>query len=176
MRIIQANIDRTAFVVFAVLLLLMVGIYGYEITRPEPEYITATKTKIQRELPNDQYEKCVKYIQGDTELEEAEQLRRIRDFNIFDYKYVRDREELEKAADKKYERAEQLYENGELEEAKKILEGILLSWPTHIRSKELLEKIQQAQATPTPSPTPKRRAPENMPPGMAPGMPGMPGT
>ncbi|MBN1902331.1 hypothetical protein JW926_13480 [Candidatus Sumerlaeota bacterium] len=156
-RKIKANIDRSAFVVFFLLLVLMCGIYGYEVTRPEPEGETNTSGSLPEQLPNDNYNKCLNYIKSNTDLEKNEELKIIKYFNIFDYKYIRDKNELQKEADKNFVRALKLYEEGKSDEAMKILKNILLTWPSHLSSRELEAKIQASRATPTP--TPKRPAP-----------------
>jgi len=155
-RVIKSNIDRSAFVLFFLLLVLMTGIYGYEITRPEPESDITGGGDIPRKIPNNQYTKSISYIKSNTDLEKDEELKIIKYFNIFDYKYVRDKNELQKEADKKFTRAMKLYEEKKMDEATKVLKEILLTWPSHLSSKELLAKIEAAKATPTPTPTPKR--------------------
>ena len=155
-RKIKANIDRSAFIVFLTLLILMTGIYGYEITRPAPDWVDTSGAPPTEYLPNEAYEKAVKYIKSNTDLEKDEELKTIKYFNIFDYKYVRDKNELQKEADKKFSRALKLFEEGKNEESKKVLKSILLTWPSHLSSRELLSKIEAPKTTPTPTPTPKR--------------------
>ncbi len=162
-RIIKSNIDRSAFVLFLLLLILMTGIYGYEITRPEPLQEAVGGGSIPRKLPNDKYKTSVNYIKSNMDLEKDEDLKIIKYFNIFDYKYVRDKNELQKEADKKFTRAQQLYDEKKMDEATKVVKEILLTWPSHLRSKELLAKIEAAKATPTPTPTPRRTPPAAMP-------------
>jgi hypothetical protein len=166
-RIIKSNIDRSAFMLFLLLLILMSGIYGYEITRPEPEQELPGGGNLPRKIPNDQYKKSINYIKSNVDLEKDEELKIIKYFNIFDYKYVRDKNELQKEADKKFTRAVKLYEEKKPDEATKVLKEILLTWPSHLSSKELLSRIEAGKATPTPTPTPK--SPVTAPPG---GMPG----
>ena len=156
---IRANIDRSAFILFLVILVIVLGTYGYEISSPGPEYISSTGSQIQQLLPNDSYNKVIGYMQSNPDLNKDEELRKIRDFSMFDYKYVRDRDELQKEADKKFERAAKLYKENKIDEAEKILKEILLTWPTHIASKELLDKIAKSKVTPTPTPTPKPAMP-----------------
>lgn len=151
---IKANVDRTAFVVFLILLIAMVGIYGYEMSKQPPEMPDISTGKFTQLIPNENYDKVMNYIRSETELDKNEKIRKIRDFNIFDYKYVRDRDELQKEADKKYERAAQLFSENKIDDSEKILKEILLTWPTHISAKELLDKIVKAKMpTPTPKPT-----------------------
>jgi len=163
----KANIDRTVFIIFLILLVIMVGIYGLEVSSPPPEIAIPPVAPMSHLLPNDNYNKTVKYLQTNTNLDANEELRKIRDFNIFDYKYVRNRDELQKEADKKFERAAKLYQDGKIDDAEKIVKEILLTWPSHIASKELLEKIIKSRATPTPKPTPTPGATN---PAVAPGM------
>ncbi len=144
----------------------MSGTYGYEQTRSEPEFIVPTSGAMAGLLPNDGYKKAISYMKANTDLEKDETLRAIRDFNIFDYKYVRNRTELEKEADRKYARAEKLYKERKINEARKILKGILLTWPSHLSSRELLKKIEASQATPTPTP-PRPRPSRTLPRGIA---------
>ena len=165
-RIIKANIDRSAFVLFLVLLILMTGIYGYEISRPEPSLDVEGGGAIIRKIPNDNYKKCVTYIQSNTDIEKDEELKIIKYFNIFDYKYVRDKNELQKEADKKFVRALKLFEEKKMDEAEKVIKEILLTWPSHLSSRELLAKIEAAKVTPTPTPrrpTPQQRVPGGIP-------------
>jgi hypothetical protein len=158
-RVIKSNIDRSAFVLFLLLLVLMTGIYGYEITRPEPEQELPGGGGIPRKIPNDKYKTSINYIKANMDLEKDEELKIIKYFNIFDYKYVRDKNELQKEADKKFTRAQKLFEEKKMDEATKVLKEILLTWPSHLSSKELLVKIEAAKATPTPTPTPRRPVP-----------------
>lgn len=158
-RRIKANIDRAAFIVFFLLLIIMAGIYGYEITRPEPPMQEFSAKPINPELPNENYQIAMDYLQGEPQLGPQDELRPIQEFNIFDYKTVSEREELERAANRKFERAASLYEQGNLDETERLLQEILLTWPSHQQSRELMNKIEQARATPTPTPTPTRRAP-----------------
>lgn len=167
----KANVDRTAFVVFLALLIIMVGIYGYEASKQAPEMPDISSGRFTQLIPNENYDKAMNYMKSETELDKNERIRKIRDFNIFDYKYVRDRDELQKEADKKYERAAQLFGENKVDESEKILKEILLTWPTHIRAKELLDKIVKAKM---PTPTPKPTAPAAPPAGGMPGMEGPP--
>ena len=107
-RRISTNIDRAAFVVFFLLLLIMAGIYGYEATRPEPPMQEFSAKPINPELPNENYEVAMDYIQTDPQLDTEDELIPIQEFNIFDYKTVSEREELERAANRKFERAASL--------------------------------------------------------------------
>lgn len=158
-RKIKANVDRSTFVLFFLLLILMCGIYGYEVTRPEPSEEPTAGEGLPEHFPNDNYNKCMSYINSNTDLEKDEELKIIKYFNIFDYKYVRDKNELQKEADKNFTRALKLYEEGKSDDAMKILKDILLTWPSHLSSRELVGKIEASKATPTPTPTPKRPMP-----------------
>jgi len=160
-RKIKANIDRSAFIIFLFLLIIMTGIYGYEITRPEIFEETGGSGPIRPELPNDDYRKAINYIKSNIELEKDEEIKIIKYFNIFDYKTIRDKNELQKEADKKFQRALTLFEDGKKQESMKVLKDILLTWPSHLSSRELIDKIEASMATPTPTPTPKR--PKNIP-------------
>lgn len=107
-------------------------------------------------------------IKPRTELEQDERFIALGKFNMFDYKIVRDRDEILKELDAKYDQAEKLYKEGNLQGAKKVLTEILSSWPIHMRSRELLTRIDEVlNPTPTPSPTPGPRPPgfpEEIPP------------
>ena len=106
----------------------------------------------------EKYEDVVGLIKGTTNLEQDERFIALGKFNMFDYKIVRDRDEILKELDAKYDQAEKLFKEGNLQGAKKVLTEILSTWPIHMRSRELLSKIDEVlNPTPTPSPTPGAR-------------------
>jgi type II secretory pathway component HofQ len=91
-------------------------------------------------------------------------IRQIRQYNMFDYKSVKDREVLERAANQKYDQAERLRKEGKTVEARKLAEEVLGSIPTHRRAKELLDQL----TAPAPAPgTAPAAAPPGAPPAAA---------
>ncbi len=108
-------------------------------------------------IPNENYEKATKaFSKKSSSLDEDERLYMLKS-NPFDYKTVRDRDLIRKEVENKFVEAEKYFNEGNLTYALKVLREILVIWPTHQRSRELLAKVeaQLNPPTPTPSPTPR---------------------
>lgn len=86
-------------------------------------------------------------------------------YNMFDYKSVRDKQQIERGADERFLKAQEAATAGRNEDAKRLLSEILRQVPSHKKARELMEKINPSTppaspgATPaaavTPAPTPQ---------------------
>jgi hypothetical protein len=173
-RWIKEHIDMVVLIIFAVLF-LFVGIQIYtEMNYTPPPLEPPLPWKPEDYLPNENFDKVVGMMKESSPIEEDEQYVALAKFNIFDYKIVRDRDMIQKEMDNKFQQALKFFNDGDLKRSKNVLTEILSSWPMHINSRDLLDKINaQLNPTPTPSPTPGPlpRGPmmpgmENLPPEM----------
>lgn len=71
-------------------------------------------------------------------------------YNMFDYKSVRDKQEIERGADQRFAQAQDAFNKGNPEEARRLIGEILRQVPSHRKARELLEKINSSSATAEP--------------------------
>lgn len=98
--------------------------------------------------------KKVQAMAGDQPMSEYPGIQQISQYNMFDYKSVRDKQEIERGAEQKLKQAETAVAAGRTEEAKRLLGEILQQVPSHRKAREMLEKMnpkEKAAATPTPA-------------------------
>lgn len=148
---LRGQLDKAIVIVF---LLFLIGIiYAYmqeqsaSMEPPSPQ----AKQPIDQYLPNPDYEKVVKLLTENPNLEQNEAFISLGRFNVFDYKTVRDREIILKEMNQKFVQAQQLYNDGKYDDARKILKDILTVWPAHINSQDLLKKIDEQLSSSSPS-------------------------
>ena len=155
LRWVKTHVDLVVLIIFAVLF-LVVGVQIYMEMNYAPPALPAPLPWVPDEyLPNEEYEKVTEMMKESPPIEEDEEYVALANFNMFDYKIVRDRDMIQKEMDNKFQQALDLYNNGDLKRSKNVLTEILSSWPIHINSRNLLNKINaQLNPTPTPSPTP----------------------
>lgn len=77
------------------------------------------------------------------------QIQQAAQYNMFDYKSVRDRQEIERGAEQKLAQAKTL-STTQKPEAIRLLKEILIQVPMHKQARELLNQLEPA-ATPTPA-------------------------
>lgn len=65
--------------------------------------------------------------------------------NMFDLKSVREQEQAAEQLNQQYVQADRLYQRGEYEQAREIVNEILLQDPTHQQALELRERLDEAQ-------------------------------
>lgn len=169
-QIILRNMDLSIIIIQAILVLMVVIIYISDsntvIEQPQDPQAKPLETI----LPNPNYDSVLRLFKAEQKLESDESARTLQEYNMFDYKIVKERETYMKQWDEQYKNAEALYNQGKLQESLDNLKQILLHWPGHIKAKELRKTIEEKlkpKETPTPIPTPGVPQP---PPGE--GMPG----
>jgi hypothetical protein len=74
------------------------------------------------------------------------EIQQVAQFNMFDHKAVKDKQEIERQADQRFASAETAAAAGQKEEAIRLLNEILRQIPSHKRAKELLEKLRPSTA------------------------------
>jgi len=62
-------------------------------------------------------------------------------YNMFDYKSVKDKEQIERGADQRFAQAQEAANKGNAEEAKRLIGEILRQVPSHRKARELLETL-----------------------------------
>jgi hypothetical protein len=164
-KLLKTNLDK---VTIGVLGMMMVGMGGalflekssdFSASQPESEIL-----KLEDPLAANPNWKLVQAMATRQEMVQYPAIRQIRQYNMFDYKSVKDREVLERAANQKYDQAERLRKEGKTVEARKLAEEVLGSIPTHRRAKELLDQL----TAPAPAPgTAPAAAPPGAPPAAA---------
>jgi preprotein translocase subunit SecA len=140
---LKENLDRVIFVLFIILLVILAMNYLKEQGADLGPTITdrLPPRKLEDMLPNPQYEKVVAVLNANTDPDKASELKSLWEYNMFDYKTVRDRDVILKEYDKEYTKAEDLFNRAKYAEAKEIIDKILLHWPSHIKSRDLLRQI-----------------------------------
>ncbi len=155
-RLIKTYLDFAVIIVFSIFLVYIGARVYLEFNSPEPMLEPLQPWNPADLFDNDEeYKKVLETLEQEPTLEENERFISLGKFNMFDYKIVRDRDIIRKELDDKFEQAQRFYNEGKLNSSRKILLEILSSWPSHLRSRELLDKIDaELNPTPTPSPTP----------------------
>jgi hypothetical protein len=171
-KILKTNLDKVTIGVLGLMTLGLVGAVMMEkstdlaASLPEPELL-----RLEDPLEKNPNWTIVQTMMSRQEMANYPAIRQIRQYNMFDYKSVRDREAIERAANQKYDLAFRARQEGRTEEAKRLAEEVLASIPTHRRAKELLDQLKPPTAatagTPAPS-TPRPAVPQAPRPAAAP--------
>ena len=91
------------------------------------------------------------FLNANPEIEEDPQARKVIVVNMFDIKTVEEEERLREELNQRYNRAEQLFENEQYQDAREIVNEILEQDPNHRASRDLRSRLN-ALLTPTPTP------------------------
>ncbi len=170
-QMIIKNMDRSVLVIEGILLLAVVFIFIKDANTVVEQPQEPMPKPLETIMPNDSYNNVNRLFKTDAKLESDENARTLQEYNMFDYKIVKERETYMKEWDEKYKSAESLYNQGSLNESLEILKQILRNWPGHLKARELRKTIEAKLKPPeTPSPTPS----PVQPPAAAPGAPGAP--
>ncbi len=88
-------------------------------------------------------------MSGQPQIQDYPQIQQAAQYNMFDYKSVRDRQEIEKGAEQKFAQAKTL-STSQKPEAVRLLKEILIQVPMHKQARELLNQLEPP-ATETPA-------------------------
>lgn len=145
-------------IVMGALFLILLGL-GYAIYSEQGSTAVdaegGTPAKLPDPLPDNPHFKRVSAMATGQDLTSFPAIQQVAQYNMFDYKSVRDKQEIERGADQKFAQAQNAATNGQAEEAKRLLNEILKQVPTHKKAHELLDKLNattKAAASPTPKP------------------------
>lgn len=149
------NVDKSIVVFQGILLLVIIFIYMRDSDTVIEQPQDPMPKPIESILPSDNYTNVKRLFVDEPKLESDENYRSLQEYNMFDFKVVRERETYMKDWDEKYKTAESLFAQGQYKESLDILKQVLLHWPGHIKAKELRKTVEEKLRPPvTPSPTP----------------------
>ncbi len=145
-RLAERNLGR---IVMGVLFLILLGL-GYAIySEQESTSGSAEGGKpavLDDPLPKNSHFHKVMAMATAQDITSFPAIQQVAQYNMFDYKSVRDKQEIERGADQKFAQAQDAATKGQPDEAKRLLGEILKQVPTHKKARELLDKLSASPA------------------------------
>jgi hypothetical protein len=144
LKLLKQNLDKVTIGVLGIMTMgLGVAIFMEKSSDmvasiPEPEIL-----RLEDPLEKNPNWRLVQAMMSPQEISKYPAIRQIRQYNMFDYKSVRDREAVDRAANQKFEQAKKAESEGKTEEAKRLAEEVLASIPAHRAARELLDKLNK---------------------------------
>jgi hypothetical protein len=144
LKILKINADKVAI---SLLGLMFVGLLGALLLEKSTDVVAAIEEpetlRLEDPLEKNPNWKVVQGMMTRQDITQFPAIRQIRQFNMFDFRGVRDRQEIERTANQRFEVARQAFSEGRREEARRILEEeVLRSFPAHGPAGELLARIR----------------------------------
>ncbi|MGI8908825.1 MAG: hypothetical protein ACR2IE_20320 [Candidatus Sumerlaeaceae bacterium] len=157
-RLAERNLGR---IVMGVLLFILVGLayalYSEQSNTVGVDAEGGMPARLEDPLPKNPHFLRITTMSTPQDLASSPPIQQVAQYNMFDYKSVRDKQEIERGADQKFAQAQDAATKGQPDEAKRLLGEILKQVPTHKKARELSEKLNSAAtakpaATATPVP------------------------
>lgn len=144
-KLLKQNVDRIVIVVVWLLFLVMGYLWMSErsgVIISEQEGQQARLNDVITEDPN--YGRALR-LATQTDIRESSNIERLRRFNMFDPKAVRQKEQIEKEANVKLDLARDAASKGQREEALRLVNEVLLNFPTDQRAKDMKQELEGAR-------------------------------
>ena len=146
-KLLKTQVDRIVVGIMFCLLAAMVFLWYLEQSRGSQTTGEGGKIAILEDpIPNNPFYKKVVAIGEPQSLSNYPGIEQVAKYNMFDYKSVRDKQEIERAATRKYAQAEVAASAGRIDEAKQLLQEILQQFPSHLKARELRDKLSPESA------------------------------
>ena len=163
-KLLKSQVDRIVVAVMFCLLGVMVFLWYLEQTRgSETAASTGRIATLEDPIPKNPFNKKVMSMGDPQSLSDYPEIEQVAKYNMFDYKSVKNKEAIEREANRKYEQAEAAASAGRLDEAKRLLQEILEQFPTHQKARELRDKLSPEASTGTAAATGVTTAPVGVP-------------
>jgi len=141
------NIRIVAVVFFAALLAASFVLSSKESNFAEPVPDPPQPQPISNKFPSDNYTLLASsFVKQNTDISKDERLNRLVRVSMFDDKSVASEKEMEEAVRDDYQKAQQAFTDGKIDEALRLVESILQRNPTHRGSLEIKRKIEERKA------------------------------
>jgi hypothetical protein len=142
LRMAEKNLGRIVVGVLGVILLgLAYSIYSEQTSTAGLDAGAGKPAVLDDPLPKNPNFKRVAAMAEPQDMGKHPAIQQVAQYNMFDYKSVRDKQEIERGADQKFAQAQDAAGKGQAEEAKRLLGEILKQVPTHKKARELLDKL-----------------------------------
>lgn len=155
---LKKNSDKIAL---AVLVLILVGL-GYAYIQEEQKAVTAPVPPRKDASFDDSFTKSPEFLKltamsPSPDINKSPEIARVAQFNMFDYRTVQAREQVEQDAGRQVEQAKVLIAQGKREEARQILQNVVSRVSSNREAFQLLQSV---------SPAPEAAPTEEVPPAM----------
>lgn len=146
-KMLKAHVDRIVVGVVYVLLALLVWFWYSEQTTTDTGQNAPQPPKLVDPVPDNPGYKMITRAMETPDISKYPEIDAVRKFNMFDYKTVREKQQVEQGANEKFKQAQDAAAKGQTEEAKRLLKDCLDAFPTHAKARELLDKLTGANAS-----------------------------
>jgi hypothetical protein len=141
-KLAKKHLDRIVLVTLSLMLLTLVFLWYQEqnttVGLAQGEGVPA---KFPDPLAENPHYKRINTMAQVPDITKYPAIQQIALYNMFDYKSVRDKAQIERGADQRLAQAQEAANAGRSDEAKKMLGEILRQVPTHKKARELMEKL-----------------------------------
>jgi hypothetical protein len=153
-KMLKANVDRGMVVLMFVILGVMIVLWYMEQDSGAAAGAeeSGRPANLEDKIPKNPYFKTVKTLSEPQELSRYPEIEQVSKYNMFEYKSVKQKEVVEREANQKYEKAKQAVAAGQPEEARRLIEEILGTLPTHQKARELQGQLKPSAGGPSTTP------------------------
>ena len=146
-KLLKSQVDSIVVGIMFCLLAVMVLLWYAEQSRgSETGADTVKVATLEDPIPGNPFGGKVMGMTEQRSLNDFPEIEQVAKYNMFDYKSVKNKVDIEREANKKYEQAEAAASSGQVDEAKRLLQEILEQFPTHLKARELRNKLSPEAA------------------------------
>jgi Flp pilus assembly protein TadD len=150
-KVLKSNVDK---IVLVVLFALLAGI-GYLWWQEQNKTLAAQAgerkpAKFENKLATDPAVTLIKNMSTNPNLASAPEIQKVAQFNMFDYKTVRDKQAVEAAAQQKLTQAKTLIQQNRSQDALPLLRQAVSEYPGNKEARDLLASMTTGTATTAP--------------------------
>lgn len=145
-KLLKKHMDRVVIGTLYLLLFALVGIWYMEQAGGDTTAEEGKPASIPDKIPNNPFWTSVQKMSEPQKIEDYAGIQQIRQYNMFDYKSVKQQEDLLRGLNQKFAQAQEAEKAGRKDEAVKMLKEILQQKPTYRPAQGLLEKLEPKPA------------------------------
>ena len=145
-RMLKVHVDRVIIAVLYVLLAVLGYLWLNEERVEDLEGGTTVAQLVDLVANNPEYKK-IQALGSPQEMSQYPLIEQIRKYNMFDFKSVKEKEAIERDAKAKVDQARSAVQGGRIDEAKRLLNEVLSTFPTHRGARDLLDQLNAAPSS-----------------------------
>jgi hypothetical protein len=141
MKMLKQHIDRIVVGAVYVLLALLLWFWYSEQTGETDIAAEPQKADFTDPVAANANARILSQARQTPDIIQFPEIEQVRKYNMFDYKTVKQRQEIEQLANQKFQQARDALARGQKEEAIRLLRDCLANFPTHQGAKELYSQL-----------------------------------
>lgn len=151
LKLLKKHVDRIAIVVLYLFLGALVLIWWKEQDSGNEPPPSGKPAVIDIKVEENPFWSQLQAMATPQTMESYPSIKQIRQYNMFDYKSVKDAQALLQIINQKFAQAEELEKAGKKEEAVRLLKEVLSMKPNYSKAKDLLQKLDPKKTEDAPA-------------------------